>query len=228
MEGAPISDSGHDLSFVELILHADSVVQAVILGLFLCSVVCWVVIIEKVLWIHGLRGDVRKLEAAARNPGQPLRTERGLSPQIIAATNDELMQATGEAGLNLRYRLEEAMRAVYIVELRRLETGLSFLATIGSSAPFIGLFGTVWGIMRSFTSIAAAKDTSLAVVAPGIAEALVATAIGLAAAIPAVIAYNQILASLTRCGQRLAAAVAAIAKNSARARMGSGDMQAAE
>ena len=97
-------------------------------------------------------------------------------------------------------------------QLQRLQSGLPFLATVGSTAPFVGLFGTVWGIMRSFTGIAAAKDTSLAVVAPGIAEALFATAIGLAAAIPAVIFYNQANVSLGRLADRLSAAVVRFAK----------------
>ena len=98
----------------------------------------------------------------------------------------------GESRHDLRDRLERAMLVALKTELRRIEVGLPFLATVGSAAPFIGLFGTVWGIINSFTAIAQQKDTSLAVVAPGIAEALIATALGLAAAIPAVMAYNQI------------------------------------
>jgi biopolymer transport protein ExbB/TolQ len=93
-------------------------------------------------------------------------------------------------------------------ELRRVEPGLPFLATVGSAAPFVGLFGTVWGIMNSFSSIAARNDTSLAVVAPGIAEALFATALGLVAAIPAVVAYNKLATRITRLAQRLNAAIA--------------------
>ena len=95
------------------------------------------------------------------------------------------------------------MRLALSAELRRLEARLPFLATLGSAAPFIGLFGTVWGIMRSFTGIAAANNTSLAVVAPGIAEALFATAMGLAAAIPAVVAYNKITVDLGRFAGRM-------------------------
>ena len=114
-------------------------------------------------------------------------------------------------------RVERAMRGAVRGELKRIETGLPFLATVGSAAPFIGLFGTVWGIMHSFTAIASAKDTSLAVVAPGIAEALFATAIGLAAAIPAVVAYNQISVSLGRAAERTNAAVHRIAPRFANA-----------
>jgi biopolymer transport protein TolQ len=102
-----------------------------------------------------------------------------------------------------RERIERAMRLSLGAELRRLEARLPFLATLGSAAPFIGLFGTVWGIMRSFTGIAAANNTSLAVVAPGIAEALFATAMGLAAAIPAVVAYNKITVDLGRFAGRM-------------------------
>ena len=102
-----------------------------------------------------------------------------------------------------RERIERAMRLALGAELRRLEARLPFLATLGSAAPFIGLFGTVWGIMRSFTGIAAANNTSLAVVAPGIAEALFATAMGLAAAIPAVVAYNKFTVDLGRFAGRM-------------------------
>ena len=104
------------------------------------------------------------------------------------------------------------MRSAMKSELHRLEVGLPLLATIGSAGPFIGLFGTVWGIMHSFTAIAAQKDTSLAVVAPGIAEALFATALGLAAAIPAVIAYNAISVALGRAANRGTAAITNLAK----------------
>ncbi len=109
-------------------------------------------------------------------------------------------------------RLERSLNLETSAQLQRLQSGLPFLATVGSTAPFIGLFGTVWGIMRSFTGIAAAKDTSLAVVAPGIAEALFATGIGLAAAIPAVIFYNQANVALGRIAERMHAAVARFAK----------------
>src|SRR5262249_32432446 len=102
-----------------------------------------------------------------------------------------------------RERIERAMRLTLSAELRRLELRLPFLATLGSAAPFIGLFGTVWGIMRSFAGIAAANSTSLAVVAPGIAEALFATAMGLAAAIPAVVAYNKFTVDLGRLAARM-------------------------
>src|SRR4029078_9627707 len=101
-------------------------------------------------------------------------------------------------------------------QLKKLETGLPFLATLGSAAPFIGLFGAVWGMMNSFTAIAQTKEPSLAVVAPGIAEALFATAVGLAAAIPAVVAYNQITVALGRASDRMAPAVAGLGRTLSR------------
>src|SRR3546814_7142433 len=115
-----------------------------------------------------------------------------------------------------RERIERAMRAALAAELRKVEPGLPFLATVGSAAPFIGLFGTVWGIMSSFTAIAQSQDTSLAVVAPGIAEALFATGLGLVAAIPAVIAYNKLTTDLGRLAQRLTASIAKLGERMAR------------
>ncbi len=103
------------------------------------------------------------------------------------------------------------MRRAARIELNKLQPRIRFLATVGSTAPFVGLFGTVWGIMNSFSAIAQQKDTSLAVVAPGIAEALFATALGLAAAIPAVIAYNQISGSVSRASERINLAIASLA-----------------
>jgi biopolymer transport protein ExbB/TolQ len=121
-------------------------------------------------------------------------------------------EARDESQADYSARLERSLQTEGASQLERLQSGLPFLATVGSTAPFVGLFGTVWGIMRSFTGIAAAKDTSLAVVAPGIAEALFATAVGLVAAIPAVIFYNQANVSLTRISGRLSAAIARLTK----------------
>jgi biopolymer transport protein ExbB/TolQ len=206
-----------DLTLLGLMEHADGIVKSVVLGLLVCSFLCWVIIFEKIWSVFRLRRDVQRVEALVRDPLQsPVVDTPGLAPAILRAARAEYAEADPAGVGSLRLGLEEAMRSVYVPKLHRLEAGLPFLATIGSSAPFIGLFGTVWGIMHSFTSIAAAKDTSLAVVAPGIAEALFATAIGLAAAIPAVIGYNQILTLLSRNGRRLGIAVAAIAKALAR------------
>jgi biopolymer transport protein ExbB/TolQ len=201
-------DEGYSLT--GLILDADPVVQAVIVGLVLASIVCWTVIFEKVIQLGRLRRDVRKLESLTK--GGPAEGDPRLVRNLLAAAQEELPPAPGEARNETQVRLERAMRSAARTELRRYEVGLPFLATVGSAAPFVGLFGTVWGIMNSFTSIAQAKDTSLAVVAPGIAEALFATGLGLAAAIPAVVAYNQISVSLGRSAASIGTAASALAR----------------
>lgn len=206
----------HDFSIISLILNADPVVQGVVVVLVLASVMSWAIILEKFVRLSGLRRDVRGLEATARGDAPSKLT--GVTRAVLRAAEDESAGGAvrGEDGNEVRGRLERAMRGAMKSELRRMETGLPFLATVGSAAPFIGLFGTVWGIMHSFTSIAQAKDTSLAVVAPGIAEALFATALGLAAAIPAVMAYNQIAVSLGRAAARIGNAVTTLAKQFSR------------
>jgi biopolymer transport protein ExbB/TolQ len=201
-------------SLTGLIVDADPVVQAVMLCLVLASIVCWAVIFEKVVQIGRLNREVTKLEQLAK--GAPVAGEPRLVRNLLAAAQEELPPTQGETRNETQMRLERAMRSAVRTELRSYEKGLPFLATVGSAAPFVGLFGTVWGTMNSFTSIAQAKDTSLAVVAPGIAEALFATGLGLAAAIPAVVAYNQITVSLGRSAARIGAAAAALAKQFAR------------
>jgi biopolymer transport protein ExbB/TolQ len=210
------------LSILGLLQHADPFVQAIMGLLLICSITCWAIIFEKLIRLTLLRRQVRKLARQAETGRLPFEGRRGLVGAVAAAAQSEWAEgsARGESRNELRARIERAMRAAVKTELRRNEIGLSFLATVGSASPFIGLLGTVWGIMNSFTSIAAAKDTSLAVVAPGIAEALFATAMGLAAAIPAVVAYNQISVSLGRSAERAGTSVATLAKAVAR---GQGD-----
>lgn len=202
------------LSVIDLVRHADPVVQAIVLGLALCSVACWAIIIEKLIRLTSLRRQISTLEQLAMHGGRGAGQLSGVAGAVMAAARSE--QADLASGLappyEARSRIEETMRAAMLIELRRLEGGLPFLATISSAAPFIGLFGTVWGIMTSFASIAQSQDTSLEVVAPGIAEALFATAAGLAVAIPAVIAYNQISAVLGRAAQSGGAAIPPIAR----------------
>ncbi len=207
------SGAAHDLSLASLILNADPVVQGVIVLLALASILCWGLIFEKVVRLMGLKRQVRALEEVAHGAALPSGSGRGYANAVVAAGEFERQVGhdRNEGQNDVRLRVERAMRGAVRGELKRIETGLPFLATVGSAAPFIGLFGTVWGIMHSFTAIAQAKDTSLAVVAPGIAEALFATAIGLAAAIPAVVAYNQISVSLGRAAERTNAAVHRIA-----------------
>ena len=205
-----MTDTAATLSIVKLFMNADPVVKGVLLLLLAASVWSWAVIIDKLWRLGAASRAAREHEvraAAARSP-QELSATEGRDPAglIISAG---FVESTAEprpqpetAG-ERRERIERAMRLALNAELRRLEQRLPFLATLGSAAPFIGLFGTVWGIMRSFEGIAAAQNTSLAVVAPGIAEALFATAMGLAAAIPAVVAYNKITVDLGRFAGRM-------------------------
>ena len=210
----PIAEVGRDFTIIGLFKHADPVVQAIMIGLVIASIVCWAIIFEKFLRLRNLGSEVQALEAGAKSGDFAGASEAGISSVLDAAARLEADEGGSrhEDRNDLRARIERAMRGAMRTELKRLETGLPFLATVGSASPFVGLFGTVWGIMHSFTAIAQSKDTSLAVVAPGIAEALFATALGLAAAIPAVIAYNQIAVSLGRYGDRIGAAIGVLAR----------------
>jgi biopolymer transport protein ExbB/TolQ len=208
----------HDFSFYGLLMQADPVVKGVMLGLALASVACWAIIFEKMIRLSWLRDQIRRLETVARSGVASESSDRGLVKKLLGSAEEELRDgdSRGEDRSDVRARLERAMRGTLKSELQRQESGLPFLATIGSSAPFIGLFATVWGIMNSFTAIGQQQDTSLATVAPGIAEALFATALGLAAAIPAVMAYNAISVSLGRLAARAGSSLAQIAKSMSR------------
>jgi len=209
-----VSDPAVSFSVIALFLHADIVVKGVLLLLLAASVWSWAVIIDKLWRLAAARRSAQAHEArvAAAHSAPELTAPSGRpdgadpAGHVLAAGWAESTEAAWPAPETLherRERIERAMRLALAAELRRLEARLPFLATLGSAAPFIGLFGTVWGIMRSFTGIAAANNTSLAVVAPGIAEALFATAMGLAAAIPAVVAYNKITVDLGRFAGRM-------------------------
>jgi biopolymer transport protein TolQ len=201
------------LSVVTLFVNADIVVKGVLLLLLAASIWSWAVIVEKQWRLGVVNRTARSHEAraaAARSPaelwqGAGERADDAAALVLGAGLRESAVEASAnfESVGERRERIERAMRLVLTGELRRLERNLPFLATLGSAAPFIGLFGTVWGIMRSFAGIAAANNTSLAVVAPGIAEALFATAMGLAAAIPAVVAYNKFTVDLSRLSSRL-------------------------
>lgn len=187
------------------------------IGLLLASVVCWALIFEKLFRVWRLNREVGVLEDAAATGRLAAGNAGGLVDSVNAAAQIEWNEgARNAASGEIRDRLEQAMRGAMRRELKGIEFGLPFLATLGSAAPFIGLFGTVWGIMNSFNAIAQSKDTSLAVVAPGIAEALFATAVGLAAAIPAVIAYNQFTVALGRAADKITPALAGLARSLAR------------
>jgi biopolymer transport protein TolQ len=209
-----MNEAGASLSITLLFTHADIVVKGVLLLLLAGSVWSWAVIIEKLRQLMLASRRVRSYEAGAAKARtadelrQLSRPAGSAGPAAVilaagAAESDVPMAAQSESLGERRERIERAMRVALNGEIRRLETNIPFLATLGSAAPFIGLFGTVWGIMRSFNAIAAANSTSLAVVAPGIADALFATAMGLAAAIPAVVAYNKLTVELGRLSARM-------------------------
>lgn len=202
-----------DFSLTALFMRAHWLVQGVMLLLIAASIWSWGVMIEKYLQFGSLRKGVQRFEETFWS-GKALdhlyddlgSQPRGAIERVFAAGMREWMRSV-EAGsglfLGLRDRLDRAMNVALVRETEAVERRLSHLATIGSVAPFIGLFGTVWGIKNSFEAIALTQNTNIAVVAPGIAEALVATALGLFAAIPAVVAYNQLLGSAHRLNARL-------------------------
>ncbi len=212
-----VTAAAHNFSMYDMLWNADPVVKGVMLLLAIASVVCWAIILEKTIRLFSLNRGLRDLEAISKSPAD-VHVKNGLSRTILAAAEGEVSDGAsrGEARTEVRARLDKAMRSSLRSELQRIETGLPFLATVGSAAPFVGLFGTVWGIMNSFTAIAHQQDTSLATVAPGIAEALFATALGLAAAIPAVMAYNHFAVKLGRAAARAGTAISELAKQLSR------------
>ncbi|MQT13277.1 protein TolQ [Segnochrobactrum spirostomi] len=204
-----------DISLISLFLQASIIVKVVMLGLLFASIWCWAIIIDKQILITRTRSQMNKFEEAFWS-GQSLeelyrtlagRTNSALGALFVAAMREWKRSHEGErpAIASLAQRIDRVMDVTIARETERLERRLLVLATVGSAGPFIGLFGTVWGIMTSFQAIAASKNTSLAVVAPGIAEALFATALGLVAAIPAVIAYNKLSAEVNHLGSRMEA-----------------------
>jgi biopolymer transport protein TolQ len=211
-------DVAVDLSIWQLFLNAHIVVQIVIVGLLAASVWSWAIIIEKFFVFAKARKETDKFEQVFWS-GQSLdelytalaqRRNVGMAALFVAAmrewkrsTERESGEAASRPMPGVQLRVEKVMDVTISREVERLERRLTFLATVGSTAPFVGLFGTVWGIMTSFQAIATTKNTSLAVVAPGIAEALFATALGLLAAIPAVIFYNKFNAEVARHAARL-------------------------
>ena len=221
----------HDLSLLALFLQADPVVKAVMALLGLVSVACWGIVFDKGFRLIRLRQEAEAFGAAVRSEAVAQgRAVQGLGARLLPLALREWNDRSdsSETRAERRERIERAMRAGLSDELKRLEAGIPFLATVGSAAPFVGLFGTVWGIMNSFSAIAASQDTSLAVVAPGIAEALLATALGLVAAIPAVIAYNRLSVSLGRIAHRSNAAIAELGNQLARRRQAAPVAEAAQ
>ena len=194
-----------DVSIWGLVLQADLVVRIVMLLLLILSIFCWAIIFEKITKIKSLNKQAANFENIFWSGIKidQMKEDIGSSPThpyeaiFLAGIKEWELATKNKNTINLdvqilEKRLERTMGSTLNKEMENIEKNINFLATTGSSAPFIGLFGTVWGIMNSFQSIATAKNTSLAIVAPGIAEALLATALGLLAAIPAVIFYNKI------------------------------------
>ena len=211
-------EGGRDFSIIGMVQNADPVVQAIAAILIVCSVASWAITFEKIIRLRRLKEETAALESQAADGRLPGADVTGIGSALGQAALTELNDGAspGETRTDVRARLERAMRAAMKGELRGIETGLPFLATVGSTTPFNGLLGTVWGIMHSFTSIAQARDTSLAVVAPGLAEALFVTALGLFAAIPAVVAYNQVTVALGQAAERIGKSITIIAKTASR------------
>jgi len=202
----------HDLSLWGLFMSADLVVKLIIIGLLAASFWSWTIIFNKAMRVKNLFSAAHQFEDSFWSGGSldVLYERIGTRPRdpmsaVFAAAMREWkrMGENMKSSVTLQERIERAMQVTSSRELDKLERHMGFLASLGSTATFIGLFGTVWGIMNSFQSIAASQNTSLAVVAPGIAEALFATAIGLVAAIPAVVAYQKISLELNRYANRL-------------------------
>ncbi len=200
-----------------LFLRADMIVKAVIILLLMASIWCWAIIFEKVLNLKKLNAQARAFEKEfwSGKSLDEIYDGIGAQPQdpmgaVFVSAMREWRRAAQKghpgstlASTSLGERIERVMQITVQREMERVERYMTFLASTGSTAPFIGLFGTVWGIMNAFQSIAMSKNSSFAVVAPGIAEALFATALGLLAAIPAVLAYNKISRDLERYAGRL-------------------------
>jgi len=188
--------SNADFSLLSLFIRADIIVKSVIILLIACSIYSWAVIIEKFRLFKKINQSTEEFEAKFWNS----KSAESFYNNLPASTEDPMALVFKDAMQNLlkkRSKVDLQDRMTTMLEtgiekqMSKINKGYTFLATVGSTAPFIGLFGTVWGIMNSFQSIAISRNTSLAIVAPGIAEALFATALGLLAAIPAVIAYNK-------------------------------------
>lgn len=211
IEAAPLA--GQELSLWGLFWQAHIVVQLVMIGLAGASIYSWAIIIDKTVTFRRLNRAMDRFEEVFWS-GQSLedlyrslhdRPTTGMASVFVSAMRElkRSFEGTARAFGSLPQRIDKVLDVTIQREVDRLESRLIFLASIGSAGPYLGLFGTVWGVMTAFTAIAASNNTSLAVVAPGIAEALFATAIGLFAAIPAVIAYNKLQSEVSRAQSRM-------------------------
>ena len=200
--------SNTDFSLWSLFLRADFIVKSVILMLIACSIYSWAIIFEKFKLFKKINLESEEFEenfwksksAESFYNSLPVNLENPMA-LLFKDSMQTLLKAKNKSNLN--ERMTGMLEVNIEKQMSKIDKGFTFLATVGSTAPFIGLFGTVWGIMNSFQSIAISRNTSLAIVAPGIAEALFATALGLLAAIPAVVAYNKFNNDLKKYSQKL-------------------------
>jgi biopolymer transport protein TolQ len=202
-----------ETTLLSMFWSAHIVVKFVMLGLLFSSFWCWTIIVNKTLLFARFKRAMDRFEQVFWS-GQSLeelygqlstQDNTGAASLFVSAMREwkRSFQSSASSFMGLHARLEKVLDVSIAREVERLESNLLFLATVASAGPFVGLFGTVWGIMTAFRSIAASKNTSLAVVAPGIAEALLATAIGLFAAIPALIAYNKLQGDVAKSQARM-------------------------
>jgi biopolymer transport protein TolQ len=197
-----------DFSLMSLFLRADIIVKSVIIILIVCSIYSWAVIIEKFRLFKKINKSSEEFEEKFWNSKSAETFYNSLPTKVqdpMAVVFQDAMESLlkKKSKNNLSERMSTLLEVGIEKQMVKIDKGFTFLATVGSTAPFIGLFGTVWGIMNSFQSIAISRNTSLAIVAPGIAEALFATALGLLAAIPAVVAYNKFNTDSKKYTQKL-------------------------
>ncbi len=206
-----------DFSVWSLFLRADAIVKAVIIILLLASIWCWAIIFEKLVGLRRLNARASEFEQSfwsgislddlydrlGAQPRDPMTAVFVVAMRELRRAIPAGISGQDDTQVSLNERIERVMQITLAREMDQAERYMTFLASTGATAPFIGLFGTVWGIMNSFQAIALTKNTSLVVVAPGIAEALFATALGLLAAIPAVLAFNKLSKDLDRYAGRL-------------------------
>jgi len=210
------SVAANDLSIMGLFGHADLIGKIVITGLMMISILTWAIIFDKAIKLSRLKGTATYFEERfwsagsldalydkIKRPADPMQAVFVAGMKEWRGAHEKGLFANPSTRNNVQARVDRILQVTIGREMAMIETWMTFLASVGSVAPFIGLFGTVWGIMHSFIGIAQAQNTSLAVVAPGIAEALLATAIGLVAAIPATTAYNKFSTEINRYGARL-------------------------
>lgn len=215
MEQLALAAPAHDVSILGLFMQAGWIVKSVMIGLLAASVWSWAIMIDKIFSFRRVRKQLNRFEENFWS-GQSLeelyrtlsdRKTSGMGSLFVAAMREwkKSFERGARSPISLQSRIDRAMDVALVREMDKLESRLGFLASVGSVAVYVGLFGTVIGIMTSFQAIAGSDSTNLAVVAPGIAEALLATAIGLLAAIPALLAYNKLTTDAGKIGSRLEA-----------------------